>query len=369
MDGNKDEALKCRELAEKYLREGKKEKALKFLEKSQKLYPSKEVEELLSTLSKNGMSAGDSHKHNQNAENVRHRSGHASANGETVREEKDYTPEQLQAVKNIKKCKDYYEILGVSTDASEADLKKQYKKLALQFHPDKNRAPGASEAFKAIGNAFAVLSDADKRRRYDQFGDENPQPQIYRDHYDYARGFEADITPEELFNMFFGGFGGASMSGGRVYVHRRRRRRGHENQQFHEEEEHEPAFAQTLIQLLPILLLVGLSVMSSFMLQDPPYSLQRTGSYYIQRTTLRRKIHFYVQDDFEDKYADKIKAIEKKVEEDYIGRLQTQCFRERQYREELLARARFWRDQNLFDRAQGMTTKSCDALERIAAAG
>ena len=42
----------------------------------------------------------------------------------------------------------------------------------------------------AIGNAFAVLSDTDKRRRYDQFGDENPQPQVYRDRYDYARGFE-----------------------------------------------------------------------------------------------------------------------------------------------------------------------------------
>ena len=55
---------------------------------------------------------------------------------------------------SIKKCKDYYEILGVSKDASEADLKKQYKKLALQFHPDKNRAPGAAEAFKGWYNYF-----------------------------------------------------------------------------------------------------------------------------------------------------------------------------------------------------------------------
>lgn len=58
---------------------------------------------------------------------------------------------------SIKKCKDYYEILGVSKDASEADLKKQYKKLALQFHPDKNRAPGAAEAFKGWYRYFKAL--------------------------------------------------------------------------------------------------------------------------------------------------------------------------------------------------------------------
>ena len=48
----------------------------------------------------------------------------------------------------IKKCKDYYEILGVSKDASEDDLKKSYRKLALRMHPDKNHAPGSTEAFK-----------------------------------------------------------------------------------------------------------------------------------------------------------------------------------------------------------------------------
>ncbi|XP_058940298.2 dnaJ homolog subfamily B member 12-like [Pocillopora verrucosa] len=361
MDGNKDEALKCRRLAENYLKEGNKERAFKFLHKAQKLYPSKEVEDLIESLSKNGMSTGA--KHETRDENLRHRAANGSAT-HSAPEEKNYTPEQVEAVKKIKKCKDYYEILGVNKEATEPELKKAYKKLALQFHPDKNRAPGASEAFKAIGNAFAVLSDPEKRRRYDQYGDENPQPQIYRNHNDYSRGFEADITPEELFNMFFGGFGG--ISGGRVFMQRRHNHgRRHRPQQFHEEEENEPPLLHSLLQFMPILLLVGLSLMSSFMLQDPPYSLSRTGSYYIRRETPKRKIPFYVQEGFEDQYENKIHMIEKRVEDDYIGRLQSQCYRERQYREEVRARARFWRDQALLNRANDMQMKSCEALEKI----
>lgn len=54
----------------------------------------------------------------------------------------------------IKKCKDYYEILGISKDATDSDIKKSYKKLALQLHPDKNKAPGAAEAFKGTENCF-----------------------------------------------------------------------------------------------------------------------------------------------------------------------------------------------------------------------
>lgn len=54
----------------------------------------------------------------------------------------------MHSLHRIKQCKDFYEILGVQADASEDDLKRSYRKLALKFHPDKNRAPGATEAFK-----------------------------------------------------------------------------------------------------------------------------------------------------------------------------------------------------------------------------
>ena len=67
--------------------------------------------------------------------------------------------------------RDYYEVLGVSRDADEAELKSCYRKLALKFHPDRNPDdPVAEEKFKEASEAYAVLSDSAKRQRYNQFG-------------------------------------------------------------------------------------------------------------------------------------------------------------------------------------------------------
>ena len=66
--------------------------------------------------------------------------------------------------------KDYYDTLGVSRDASEADVKRAYRKLAKQYHPDKNPGAEAEARFKEIGEAYAVLSDSEKRKLYDQYG-------------------------------------------------------------------------------------------------------------------------------------------------------------------------------------------------------
>ena len=70
--------------------------------------------------------------------------------------------------------KDYYKILGLSSSssASEEDIKKAYRKMALKFHPDKNKSAGAEEKFKEIAEAYEVLSDKKKREIYDQYGEE-----------------------------------------------------------------------------------------------------------------------------------------------------------------------------------------------------
>lgn len=103
----------------------------------------------------------------------------------------------------------------MTKESTDTEIKKAYKKLALQMHPDKNKSPGSVEAFKAIGNAVAVLTDPEKRKAYDLYGKDEPTSGLrrsnfnqggFRTHeYAYARGFESEFTAEELFNMFFGG--------------------------------------------------------------------------------------------------------------------------------------------------------------------
>lgn len=68
--------------------------------------------------------------------------------------------------------KDYYKILGIVKGAADEDIKKAYRKQALKWHPDKNKAANAEEKFKEIAEAYDVLSDPKKREIYDQYGEE-----------------------------------------------------------------------------------------------------------------------------------------------------------------------------------------------------
>ena len=72
----------------------------------------------------------------------------------------------------MKMGKDYYKILGIAKGASEDDVRKAYRKMALKFHPDKNKSAGAEEKFKEIAEAYEVLSDKRKRDVYDKYGED-----------------------------------------------------------------------------------------------------------------------------------------------------------------------------------------------------
>lgn len=183
---------------------------------------------------------------------------------------KSYTQEQLTVVTRINKCKDFYVILGVKKDTPDSDIKKAYKKLALQVHPDKNKAPGSVEAFKALGNAVATLTDAEKKKRYDLYGDDalkNGSASRYNQQYSYSRTYEADVTAEEIFNMFF--FGQNAQN---TFYMRQRRRPNQEARQERPQQQQSNYGAQ--MTLLPILILIVLSMVSSFFIADPIYSLQ-----------------------------------------------------------------------------------------------
>ena len=119
--------------------------------------------------------------------------------------------------------RDYYEVLGVNKTASEDEIKTAYRKMALEFHPDRNKEAGAEEKFKEINEAYQVLSDKSKRAKYDQFGHgafdpssgmgQNPYSGATRQGpftWTYTTGqnpFDASdfVDPFEVFNSFFGG--------------------------------------------------------------------------------------------------------------------------------------------------------------------
>ena len=107
---------------------------------------------------------------------------------------------------NVSEKRDYYEVLGVSKEADATELKKSFRSLARKYHPDKNDSPDADEKFKEIQEAYAVLSDNDKRRNYDRFGHNSPGGSPFG-----PGGFQGfninldDILGGDFFSSMFGG--------------------------------------------------------------------------------------------------------------------------------------------------------------------
>jgi molecular chaperone DnaJ len=118
-----------------------------------------------------------------------------------------------------KNKRDYYDVLGVNKDASANDIKLAFRKLAMKYHPDRNKAPDAQDRFKEGNEAYMVLSDQEKRQKYDRFGFDGP---------DMGQGFSGSGFSgfSDIFDMFFDGFGGGGGGGRRSSRRSRRQVRG-----------------------------------------------------------------------------------------------------------------------------------------------
>ncbi|KAG0239504.1 hypothetical protein BGW41_007611 [Actinomortierella wolfii] len=448
MEVNKDEALRCLDIARRHLASNNFASARKFGNKSISLFPTAEARAFLAKVdqaeastptsteaspsqdsassfasaSKPSSSSSSSSGLHQRKTTTSTASS-SSRNTEHKPVEREYTQEQAEAVKKVRACGgDFYKVLGVKKDATDAEIKKAYRKLALQMHPDKNSAPGADEAFKLISKAFTVLSDPQKRAIFDQHGPEdgrstgvnydraNPMGAGFGGGGHGMHAFADEISPEELFNMFFGGggFGGSFHSAtfaGPGFTTRTYRRSpmGSRQQQYQQQRQHAAAQQNNntsgLVSLLPLIILFVISLMSNYFSSDSSSSSSSYGStsvasedfsllprrgYTVARETREHHVPYFVN---EGRFASYFGAnpssrivtpddiprsnmrktfvrLEENVENVYLREKRAACQQER--RQKQLAKDRavgfFSVDKKLMAAAEKMKTPACDAI-------
>ncbi|KAL3535848.1 hypothetical protein ACH5RR_004309 [Cinchona calisaya] len=335
MDGNKDEALKCLKIAKDSIESGDKNRALKFLEKARRLDPSIDIDNILSDLNGSGSENPSNSSENKDSGPRRrvsvNGSSGSSSSSTPATTAAAYTEEQVTIVREIKRKKDYYEILGLEKSCSVEDVKKAYRKLSLKVHPDKNKAPGAEEVFKMVSRAFQCLSNEESRKKYDLVGSDEPvyETRANRQGPGGMQGFngfyyDGDVDADEIFrNFFFGGmhpaartqFGGGGFSFGPGVRVRMGGDRGGSN----------GGLFRTLIQLLPVIFILLLNFLPS---QQPIYSLSRAYPYDYRLIT-QKGVNYYVKSlNFEQEYplnSQERLELEQQVEGEYYKILAHNC--------------------------------------------
>lgn len=379
MESNRDEANKCINIAKSALKNEDFDRALRFAKKSAKLFPSQSANDLEELIQQKmserpaandcGGDGGGVRKRTTPQQSNPNSPDFSNLHGSSSPPTANFTLKQKQLADRINSKRDYYDILGVAKDASEQDIKKAYRKMALQLHPDKNQAPGATEAFKAVGKAFSVLSDADSRHKYDQYGLEglNPDVSMSRRRREQADTFDGDeFNAEELFNMFFGGgFPQRNMrvfrNGGYYYEHQPRRR--------HYQETQEPqSTAGALLQILPLLLILIISVLGTLTSSDPVYSWVKRDPYLYMRTTSKLDVKFYVRQDFDQHYrrgSNTLRRFEDRIEEDYATKLHNACYHETLEKENMRRSGLYFGNEAQVKRANNMKLPSCDKFHEL----
>ena len=369
---NKGEAERCRELAKEFLARKQYEKSIRFLNKSLSLYPLPGVRELkmrIMTLVEENTKAPSSSS-STSSNNFSGSSSNDSLGG--------YTPEQEQLAKRVLSAykKSHYDALGVCRDVSDVEIKKSYRKLALQLHPDKNRAPSAENAFKSINAAYDCLSDAQKKYEYDSYNVQDTQTTYgaqseFRQRRHRERAAKGQPTPEDIYRMFtdrmshHDSFSREQEQARRQQQQQQQQqRRRQQNQQRTQQTSSKSTtsgcykekirgrratftkydgrswYGSVILQFLPIFLVLLISIwfgMQGFVGRRKYYSLDKRDNYIHARTTstIGKEIQYFVPRGFEELHKsggssnDRLYQLEKQVEGDLASVLSKQCIYER----------------------------------------
>ncbi|TKY84917.1 hypothetical protein EX895_005997 [Sporisorium graminicola] len=384
-----EDAQKALRLAFKHDANGDTAAAIKWTKKSIAIYKTPSAEALLVRLEKSGASGSGASASasastssaaagaSSSSEGLRSRAS-AQPNGRSTSDathsapKRPYTQAQLEVVTRVKKAGgDFYKVLGVEKTVDENGIKKSYKKLALQLHPDKNGAPGADEAFKVVSKAFSILTDADKRAAYDRYGGDpdnarsaagaaaaghgNPFGGMRGTPFRGGGMYADEIDPNDLFNMFFGGGMGGTQFGGTTFTFGGPGMRTHQFRQQRpgpRRAQADPQNANILLQLLPLLVLGLFSLLayapSLFSTPDPTFQWTPSSLYKTQRMTTEHNVPYYVNDhQFNnhpfvtgERSSKDLAGFEKRVENAYQQILYTKCERLRENQERRLQSAK-----------------------------
>ncbi|PJF16960.1 hypothetical protein PSACC_03231 [Paramicrosporidium saccamoebae] len=314
-EANRDEAARCEELSRRFFDQKEYTLAAKYAEKSVRLYETAQSLAWLSTVR------------------------------QTLSEPAPPRPAESKSPQDSKSASHAQTPQKTKPLDSNTYTKEQAEGMALQFHPDKNHAPGADEAFKVVSRAFSCLSDTSKKTQYDQFGSEEPAGFSGVRFRRTARpmNFEGEISPEELFNMFFnGGFEGAHFQSSGfppMFVHhfhsggqRARRRQKHQEQPL--------SWIAIALQIIPVAIVGLFLFLGSFLgtsnastdtwdAYSRYISLSRTSSHTHQMATEKNAVPYWATTDYQKYFSRgnqrELRVYEEAVERQYLVEIQKKC--------------------------------------------